>query len=158
VSGAIVVLNGPSSAGKSTLARAIRDKLGAGAVALAVDDFFGFVHRDASRSWRLFDALTIAMFASASAFATRGFDVIVDTVFERPESLATAISHGARLVAVTCPLEVLEQRERDRGDRTIGQARAQHEYVFQRATYELTLDTAKQSVDECADRVIAILR
>ena len=158
MSGTIVVLNGPSSAGKTTLARTVRDKLGANAVALAVDDFFGFVHRDASRGWQLFDALTAAMFASASTFATRGFDVIVDTVFERRESLATAIAHGARLVAVTCPLDVLEQRERDRGDRTIGQARAQHEYVFQRATYELTLDTAKQSVEECADRVIAILR
>lgn len=153
-----MVLNGPSSAGKTTLSRAVRDKRGANTVALAIDDFFGFVHRDEQRGWKLFDALTVAMFAAASTFARRDFDVIVDTVFERRESLATAISHGARLVAVTCPLEVLEQRERERGDRKVGQARAQHEYVFQRATYELTLDTANESVDECADRVIAILR
>lgn len=158
MSGTIVVLNGPSSAGKTTLARAVRDKLGGNTAALSHDDFFQFVHRDAVTNWKLFEALTVAMYASASAFASRGFDVIVDTVFERVESLATAISHGARLVAVTCPLDVLEQRERDRGDRKIGQARAQREYVFQRATYELTLDTALETVDECADRVIAILR
>ncbi|MEO8551176.1 MAG: AAA family ATPase [Kofleriaceae bacterium] len=158
MSGTIVVLNGPSSVGKTTLARAVRDTLGPTAVALAVDDFFAFVHPDAAPSWSLFDTLTTALFASASTFARRGFDVIVDTVFEKRESLATAISHGARLVALTCPLDVLEQRERERGDREIGQARAQYQRVFQHATYELTLDTAKQSVDECVERVIAMLR
>jgi chloramphenicol 3-O phosphotransferase len=65
--------------------------------------------------------------------------------------------HGYHLVAVTCSLEVLESRERARGDRRPGQARAQLPRVLQSASYALTLDTAVLSVADCVERVLAIL-
>jgi len=44
-------------------------------------------------------------------------------------------------VGVHCPLEELEQRERARDDRPIGQARAQLAYVHRQETYDVEVDT-----------------
>jgi chloramphenicol 3-O phosphotransferase len=160
--GTVVVLNGPSSSGKTTLAGALRVRLGPASAAASIDQFFPFVHPAAPNNWRLFSALTEALFGTAVALSDGGFHVIVDTVFERPESLLTAtralVGRTYFMVAVTCPVEVLEERERARGNRRPGQARDQHERVLQGANYDLHLDTALLSPDECVDRVIALMR
>jgi chloramphenicol 3-O phosphotransferase len=62
-----------------------------------------------------------------------------------------------RLVAVVCPLDVLEAREQARGNRRIGQARAQHERVLAGASYDLVIDTHALALDDCVDRVVALL-
>jgi chloramphenicol 3-O phosphotransferase len=159
--GQIVVLNGPSSAGKTTLAHAIRSRVGANSAAVSIDDFFGMVHPETVNNWKLFSALSEAAFAAAAALATAGFVVIVDVVFERRESYLSAerifASHVRYYVAVTCALETLEDREASRGNRRIGQARGQYERVLQDARYALRLDTSELAVRECVDRVLALL-
>ena len=60
----------------------------------------------------------------------------------------------AYLIGIQCPLVVLEQRERDRKDRTLGQARAQFEVVHKYTIYDLEIDTSRLSIEECAQRVI----
>ena len=158
--GHIVVLNGPSSAGKSTLARAVRARLGIASAAVAVDRLFAFMHPDARPTWTWYAALTDAAFRTAAAFADAGFDVIADTVFERADCLD--LMHRAfgdrthHLVAVTAPVDILEARERERGNRPIGLARGQHDRVFHGARYALQLDTASQPTDECVDRIVAL--
>jgi chloramphenicol 3-O phosphotransferase len=149
----VLTLNGPSSAGKTTLAHALRARLGPLCVALSVDDFYKFVHADAPNNWQLFSTLTSAMFATAASFVDAGLDVIVDTVFERRDSYETArsvLAHRTqRYIAVTAPLELLESREQARGNRRIGQARRQRERVLHDVAYDLVLDTGSQSLDEC---------
>ena len=56
----------------------------------------------------------------------------------------------AYLVGVRCPLEVLEQRERERRDRTAGQARAQFAVVHAGVAYDLEVDTAIDDPETCA--------
>ncbi len=56
-------------------------------------------------------------------------------------------------VGVVCPLEVLEAREKDRGDRTLGQARGQAGIIHQNCIYDLEVDTSKLSASECADQI-----
>jgi chloramphenicol 3-O phosphotransferase len=157
----IIVLNGASSAGKTTLARALRDRLGPRSAMVSIDELFRWVAADHPNEWKLFATLTDATFAAASALADGGLDVVVDTVFERPECVTTARRHlGARpvcFVAVTCPLEVLEARERARGDRTPGQARGQLGRVLQDLDYDLTVDTSELSLKECTDRVARLI-
>jgi chloramphenicol 3-O phosphotransferase len=156
----ILVLNGPSSAGKTTLANRVRELRGPTCAVVSIDQLWACLHRDAPRGWTTFAALTETAFAGAAALASGGFDVIVDTVFERPASLATArrvlAAHRYQLVAVTCPLDVLEVRETARGDRRAGQARDQHARVFHDAVYDLTLDTGATAIDECATRCVAL--
>jgi len=159
--GIIVVLNGPSSAGKTTLARAVRDLRGPNAAALSIDQLYPSIAPAQSVDWPLFRALTEATFAAATAFARASLDVIVDTVFERSECLETArrmlAGHTYYLVAVTCPPEVLEQREMARGDRRRGLARGQHQRVLHGATYDLHIDTHLMSLKTCVDLIAGLL-
>ena len=156
----IIVLNGPSSAGKTTLARALRDRRGPTWVAVSIDSFFAIKHRDAKPTWAFYKALSDALFAAVMQLADGSLDVIVDTVFERPELYETAKqmlnAHSCRFVAVSAPLPVLEAREQARGDRRIGQARDQHERVFAGMQHDISLDTSALSIDECVDRLIAV--
>jgi len=157
----IVVLNGPSSAGKTTLAHAVRKSIGATVAAVSIDRFFAFLHPDIGVHWPEFDTITEATFAAACVFADRGLDVIVDTVFERAASLDTARRVlGERrhaLVAVTCSVETLEARERERGNRPVGLARGQHGRVLHDAVYELSVDSDRP-LEDYVGRVAALLR
>ncbi len=56
----------------------------------------------------------------------------------------------AYLVAVRCPLPILEQRERTRANRTPGQARAQLDRVHAHGAYDLEVDTGRLSPIDCA--------
>jgi chloramphenicol 3-O phosphotransferase len=56
----------------------------------------------------------------------------------------------AWMVSIYCPLEVLEERERSRKNRTLGQARAQFPIVHAYTLYDLEVDTSQLSAAECA--------
>ena len=161
--GHIVVLNGPSSAGKTTLADAVRARVGPTIATVSIDRLFPFIHEALPTSWHVFATLTDAAFRCAAAIADGGFDVVVDTVFERDacvDIMRRAIGDRAYfLVAVTAPPSVLATREQERGDRRVGQAREQYERgVLHGAQYDLHLDTHAHSVDTCVDRITALLR
>ncbi|MFP4343184.1 MAG: phosphotransferase-like protein [Anaerolineales bacterium] len=51
-----------------------------------------------------------------------------------------------------CPLGVLEERERARKDRTLGQARAQFDVVHAGKIYDMEVDTSLWSAMECAQQ------
>ncbi|MGO4842853.1 hypothetical protein AB4144_62330, partial [Rhizobiaceae sp. 2RAB30] len=55
---------------------------------------------------------------------------------------------GLCRVGVFAPLDVLEDRERRRGDRLIGLARWQYERVHRDMVYDLEVDTGRSSPDE----------
>lgn len=157
----IIVLNGPSSAGKSTLAAAVREQVGPGMAAVGIDRLFAFMHPESSPGWQRYAALTDATFRAAAAIADGGFDVVVETVFERAvcvEIMQRALGERAFwLVAVSAPLEVLEAREQARGNRRLGQAREQFERgVFHDARYDLRLDTHAESTKECVERLLSL--
>ena len=159
--GRLIVLNGPSSAGKTTLAGAVRTRIGPSIATVSIDQFFPCMHPDVRHSWQLFSTLTDALTWTVVALSNGGLDVIADTVFER-EDCFTAMRDAfadrtLRLVAVTAPLHVLEAREHARGDRRAGQARAQHERVLHGLSYDLRLDTHDLTLDDCVDRVSALL-
>jgi len=86
--------------------------------------------------------------------AGAGFPVILDHVMARREWLDELLSlfEGTPVlfVAVRAPLEVLEQREKDRGDRNAGLAREQFDVVHRHSVYDLELDTSVLSPTQCA--------
>jgi chloramphenicol 3-O phosphotransferase len=65
---------------------------------------------------------------------------------------------NAYLIGVKCPLDVLEQREKDRKDRTLGQARLQYDVIHKYVKYDLEVDTSKLSTEECVEKVIERLK
>ena len=64
----------------------------------------------------------------------------------------------AFFVGVHCPLEILEERERNRGDRQIGFARWQFDRVHRYGAYDFTLDTSLLSPEQGAEQLIALIK
>jgi chloramphenicol 3-O phosphotransferase len=60
-------------------------------------------------------------------------------------------------VRVDCALEVVEARERDRGDRLVGLARAQYDIVHRHPRYDARVDTAVDGPDVAAAAVLTAL-
>ena len=105
--------------------------------------------------------LAAGMRVALAAFARTGNDVLVDDVF-----IERAWLDGWRreldgidwlLVGVMAPAHVLEERERARGNRVAGEARAQVDLIHRGIEYDLTVDTARQSPEECARAILAAL-
>jgi chloramphenicol 3-O-phosphotransferase len=160
--GRVVVLNGPSSAGKTTLAQAVRDALAPRAACVSIDQLYPCISTEHPNDWRQVRALTDATFAAAAALARGGFDVVVDTVFDRIDCVdiakAALADFPRHFVAVTCPLDLLERREQARRDRPIGLARSQIDRVFHDVSYDLKLDTSVLTVEQSVDHVMTLLR
>ena len=57
------------------------------------------------------------------------------------------------LVGVFAPLDVLEARERERGNRLIGLARWQYDRVHKDMKYDLEVDTSRATPLECAELI-----
>ena len=94
---------------------------------------------------------------AVAGLALAGNNLIVEDVLLYHEWLLDylALLRGITVlfVGVRVPLSVLEARERERGDRTVGQARGHHETVHAHGLYDLELDTALSSPADCADRI-----
>jgi chloramphenicol 3-O phosphotransferase len=101
----------------------------------------------------LFSAMHHAILAAARC----GMNVIADHVLVEEKWLreCTELFHDmpAWLVGVRCPLNVLEQREKSRENRTPGQARLQYERVHVPGIYDIEVDTSIKSPQECASAV-----
>lgn len=182
--GTIVILNGTSSSGKSTTAKALQNALpGAPYLHAGIDNFifmlpkawinpplwsqvFEYDYDDAGnitriRAGQMGHQLIGAMHNAVAGLARRGFNVIVDHVLLEPawlEDCLTAFDGlNTYLIGVKCPLEVVEQRERDRKDRTLGQARAQYDVVHADKIYDLEVDTSQGDAAWCAQQIAAFI-
>lgn len=176
--GHVIILNGTSSAGKSTLAKALQSCLAEPYLHLGIDTvIFALPRRylyppdwhevfryhwpaDGSVEGLEIEAgpyghrLISGLHHAVAALSRTGQHVIVDHVLlERAwadECAALLAELPALFVGVLCPLEVVEQRERERQDRTLGQARAQYHKVHRHGRYDLTVDTSQATAEECA--------
>jgi chloramphenicol 3-O phosphotransferase len=160
--GKIILLNGVSSAGKTTLARALVDRL-PDYFCLGIDDFDLLIERMEDREkQRLIPVETEYFFHKTIAlFSDRGINLVVDHIlhdhFTRNHFVEVLHDYPVLLVGVHCPLEELERRERLRGDRTIGQACSQLAFVHQKIVYDIEVDTL-QDPSGCANQVIELLQ
>lgn len=165
--GRIILLNGTSSSGKTSVLRAVQASFAEPYLDLGIDKFIwamperyldrplwddvlGLATQAGETGHRLFGAMHHAI----AAAARQGMNVVADHVLVEPRWVAecAVLFHDlpAWLVAVRCPLSVLEARERARKNRTLGQARAQFELVHAHAVYDLEVDTSLMSPEECA--------
>jgi chloramphenicol 3-O phosphotransferase len=107
---------------------------------------------------RLFSGMHHAI----AALSRSGNHVLADHVMVEPrwvaECAALFAPLPAYLVGLRCPLEVLEQREQQRKDRTWGQARDQFEVVHAHVVYDLEVDTSLHSPEECGQQIRAMLQ
>ena len=168
--GKIVFLNGVSSSGKTTIAKTLQKKLTEPYCWLSVDDFLHkmderFLNdqewlRAGGIEW-IWKALE-GFHKSIKTFSDTGLNVIVDHVVQKQswlnECLDLLRDNDVLFVHVTCPPEELIRREKERGDRQIGQGESQLEMLLPKdEIYDIRIDTFNNSKEECADEIIKLL-
>jgi len=102
-----------------------------------------------------------AMAPSVRALVDSGNAVIFDHVLhdrEMYESCQRAFDGlDVFKVGVMCPIDILEARERSRGDRVMGRARGLVDVVHSFCDYDVVVDTGAADVNACVNRILAAL-
>lgn len=139
----IIILNGTSSAGKTTLASALREVLPGSFCYFASDQLADAGFRPRSKSPDERARFFAGFHRSIAGFAAAGNDLIVEHIVETSqwaEDLEQLLGPSDVFwVGIKVPLEVAEARERDRGDRQIGEA-AFHQKTYGFCRYDLEMD------------------
>ena len=175
----IVLLNGVGSAGKSSIAKALQAIARVPLLHVQMDAFLAMLpdaymdHPDGLRftiqdaqgfpevaihSGPVLQRVMQGMRHAIAAMAAHGNDMIVDEVMIGTKSLdyqRLLAPFQLFRVGVFAPLEVLEARERDRGDRLIGLARWQYPRVHRDQLYDLEVDTGTMTPEACASAIAA---
>jgi chloramphenicol 3-O phosphotransferase len=192
----VILVNGPSSAGKTTLCRALQAAIEEPYLVAGFDDF---IFMAAPRYYRgadtarqdehdAFTALGVEMAATSAPGAPPSVVARFGPVFRRIlDGMAPAVRalvdngnavifdhalHDRAMhescrkafagldvftVGVTCPIEILEERERERGDRVLGRARGLAGVVHGFMSYDVTVDTGTMTTAACVSAVLAAI-
>ncbi len=190
----VFLVNGPSSAGKTTLCRALQAAIAEPYLVTGFDDF---VFMSAPRYYRggdtprqderdaytalgvelaitsppgappsitakfgpVFRRLLEAMAPAVRALVDAGNPVIFDHVLHdraMHESCRKAFDGlDVFSVGVTCAVEILEERERGRGDRVLGRARGLAGVVHGFMDYDIMVDTGTLTPAACVSAILA---
>jgi chloramphenicol 3-O phosphotransferase len=163
--GCILLLNGASSSGKSTLARMLQARMPTPFWHISIDHLrdSGVLPTARIRSkefdWRaLREPFFIGFERSLVAYAEAGNDLIVEHIMESEAWLKRLAMTLAGLdvffIGVHCPLEELERREIARGDRPLGDARRDFHRIHSYCSYDVEVDGTADAAAN-ADAVIA---
>ena len=92
------------------------------------------------------------------AYAQNGNNVIVDYIPYKKEWLDDLRKKKPEniniyYIKVNIPLEMLEQREKDRGTSPAGHARSHYDSIDWDISYDLEVDSGKNSPDEIAKKI-----
>lgn len=165
----VVVLNGTSSSGKTTLARAVQKLAPRVFLNFSIDSILSTLPESAIErivagadiSDLNYPKLVHAYYACVRQLLELGHDLIIDNAVTVPyhvEHLEAAIAgNRAILIGLHCPPEVLAERERIRGDRRLGLAALQHPRIHSLLRYDLEIDTSRTSADDAARDVLRLL-
>lgn len=142
----IIFLNGASSSGKSSIAKALQARIDRPCIHFCIDDYLAAFQEGL---WERKDIIQPewpriirGFHAAGAAIARAGILVIFDDVLEADPPWAESLLElfaGIEVifVGVFCPLEELENREMKRKERKKGLARLQYEQVHAQAFYDI---------------------
>ena len=180
ISSRVIVLNGVSSAGKTSLARAIQQHAKSTFLHVEMDAFISFLPNghEFRPEWFKLDsidsefgklprisngqrgeALLGVMRNFVIEAAKSGLDLVVDEVCHAKEvtQYRTGITN-VQIVKVFAPLPVIEQREKARGDRLIGLAREQSMHLHDGIDYDAEADTSALTPQELAAQLLEVFK
>ncbi|RXT43561.1 chloramphenicol phosphotransferase [Bosea sp. Tri-44] len=166
--GKIILLNGASSSGKSSLARAVQARIEEPFWHISIDHLrdAGVLPTARIRSgefqWATMrDAFFEGFEQSVLAYVHCGNNLIVEHIMENRDWLLRLVHLLAEqdvfFVGLHCDLAELERREIARGDRKVGDARRYYHQIHSYCLYDAELDSASRP-EVNADRLIAAWR
>ena len=170
-------MNGVGSAGKGAIAKELQKIASRPFLHVEMDAFINmlpeayFAHKDGMvfetieqdgkpavviTTGPVGERLMRGMHRAIAALAAAGNDLIVDDVVmnsELGDYRRLLAELDVSVVGVLASLDVLEARERQRGDRMIGLARWQYDQVHKGRDYDFTVDTTGATPQECAEAI-----
>ncbi len=164
MSGKVILLNGASSSGKSTLARALQAKMEFPFWHISIDHLIAAQILPSERiksgefPWK---ELRLPFFEgfhnSIPALASAGNNLIVEHIVETEEWMHRLLyllePYDVFFVGIHCPLPELERRELERGDRKNGEAKHDFETTHNFCTYDIEIDST-HALDQNVTSVI----
>jgi chloramphenicol 3-O phosphotransferase len=170
----VIVLNGVSSSGKSSIARCLQSVLSPSWLTFGIDSLIQAMpleihgHRAGMTIGSdgtvvvgsEFRRLEMAWHHGLAATARAGAGIIVDDVFlggGASQARLRSSQDGLAVlwVAVHCDTSVAVAREMARGDRVLGLAASQSELVHVGVDYDVHVDTTHTSSMDCARTIAA---
>ena len=150
--GKIIILNGPSSSGKTTLALALQKRFDLPFIRFSFDLFLDHQAfpleqiRNGIFSWEsMRPSVFRGIHQCLPALATAGNNILFDHIIETKTWLYDLVSLVSELdvffVGLHCSLPELERRELQRGNRRTGEARMDFETVHSITSYDLELNS-----------------
>jgi chloramphenicol 3-O phosphotransferase len=174
----VIVLNGGSSSGKSSIATCLQRRLEGTWLTLGIDDLIRALSHgptDTSAGGTLefrsdgsivvhaaFRHAETGWYVGLGAMARVATPLIIDEVFldgGNSQARLRIALEGLSVVwvGVQCQAPVAEARELQRSDRKIGLARDQAERVHRGVGYDVVVDTSAGSPDACASAIMSWL-
>lgn len=161
----VILLNGPSSSGKSTLSIALQKSLeyktGEKYGIISIDDFLDMTINEVIYEDDVFE-ISPKLCKTAVDMASSQRNIIIDHVITSKRIFKQLIEglevYDIYLICVTCPLQELIRREQQRKNRCLGSAEASFKYLFPQETYDLTIDTFQTPIEECTLQIIKALQ
>lgn len=169
----VIILNGGSSSGKTSIAKCLQDLLPVPWLRFSIDDLIDAMPEimiNAGKGIQFgpdgsvspgpdFRILESAWMQGIAAMVRSGARVIVDDVFisgldARRRWEAALEGLQVLWIGVFCDAAVASEREARRGDRVTGMAASQATAVHAGMDYDVKVDTTEMSPEECS-RIIA---
>lgn len=177
--GKIILLNGASSSGKTTLANALVEILDEPYRTYKIDEYFHWYFTKLSKRFYpqqypkniLFEEVVarrdkdefwnkgfLGFNYSISGLSSAGLNIIVDTVLETKHVLKQIVDilheFPVIFVGIHCDLEELERREKERNKKRMeGLAKFQYRNIHRHAIYDFEVNTTHTSAIECAKQI-----
>ena len=179
----IIYLNGPTSVGKSSIAKEIQNLSDILFLHVGIDQMielmpskfnawmggeaplgFSFVEKEGMQIVQAgphAKRLIAAYYTVVTALAKEGHSLIIDDVsfgIEEVNRFKEILApYPTLFVGLIAPLKTLKERELERKNRMVGAALHQHGATHQDVTYDLMLDTSTRSPKELATLILAQL-
>ncbi len=173
----IILLNGPGSSGKSSIAKALQELSSDLWLTFGVDTFIEMIPpnkmdfylkfipgenergplvavESQAEARKLFDLMP----SFAELLASAGNNLIIDEVLFTEESLQLyrekLKNHQVYFVRIFCDFKTLQEREILRGDRILGLANHQIDRIKNSPLYDLNLNSSRKSPLELAKTIL----
>ena len=159
----IILLNGPSSSGKSTLSKALQKLLKDHHQSYEIVDIDDYMKIATDETIYEDDVFEISndMNSAVKEYLKDHDGVIVSHVITSEriyvEFLNMAKVYKLIKVHVSCPLKVLLNREKERGNRCKGSAKDSYTYLYPKEGYDVTIDTSKATLEENTLRILKVI-
>jgi chloramphenicol 3-O phosphotransferase len=173
--GKVIFINGTSSSGKTSILHALQAVLEEPYLEAGIDKFIWMLPNRyldrplwddvlglTDKAGEMGHVLVRGMHHAIASLSESGINVLADHVIVEPSWVEHCVrlfsELPAYLIGIQCPLEVLEEREKSRKNRTLGQARLQFPLIHKYMVYDLEVDTSVLSTEQCTQAILARIK